>query len=263
MKTIKERAQQLMEKFLACRTSGERKELSWELAELVEQLANAPEPEPVAWLFHFNNGETNVCLSKEAAAEISKYLEDGETVKPLYTTPPAPSVPDGWKLVPIEPDPEQIHAMRSAFYRVRRGGIGGQTIDAYYQRENAPELAAYSAMLAAAPTPAEAPAPSVTGEELQAAFDRGLKAGNEQNDAQQAEIHRLHDLLAASQTPAEPPADVARDAARLDWLQQQMRRATIRTGATMKLVNAWSIAADGTDLRAAIDAARGEKGKQA
>jgi hypothetical protein len=58
-----------------------------------------------------------------------------------------------WKLVPVEPDEQQIYAMRSAFYRVRRGGAGGQTIDACYQRENAPELAAYSAMLEAAPQP--------------------------------------------------------------------------------------------------------------
>ena len=60
-----------------------------------------------------------------------------------------------WKLVPVEPDEQQIYAMRSAFYRVRRGGAGGQTIDACYQRENAPELAAYSAMLEAAPQPPE------------------------------------------------------------------------------------------------------------
>jgi hypothetical protein len=58
-----------------------------------------------------------------------------------------------WKLVPAEPDEQQIYAMRSAFYRARRGGAGGQTIDACYQRENAPELAAYTAMLKAAPQP--------------------------------------------------------------------------------------------------------------
>ena len=43
------------------------------------------------------------------------------------------------------------------------------------------------------------PAPSVPDEQLQAAFDRGLKAGNEQSVAQQIEIHKLHDLLAAPQ----------------------------------------------------------------
>lgn len=56
-----------------------------------------------------------------------------------------------WKLVPVEPDEQQIYAMRSAFYRVRRGGAGGQTLDACYQRENAPELAAYRALIEAAP----------------------------------------------------------------------------------------------------------------
>lgn len=58
-----------------------------------------------------------------------------------------------WKLVPVEPDANQIYAMRTAFSKVRRGGIGGQTMDACYQRENAPELSAYSAMLEAAPPP--------------------------------------------------------------------------------------------------------------
>jgi len=50
-----------------------------------------------------------------------------------------------------------------------------------------------------------APAPSVPDEQLQAAFDRGLKAGNEQAIAQQIEIHKLHDLLAVQQP--EQPAD--------------------------------------------------------
>lgn len=48
---------------------------------------------------------------------------------------------------------------------------------------------------------------SVPDEQLQAAFERGLKAGNEQDIAQQIEIHKLHDLPAAT-TPAEPPADL-------------------------------------------------------
>ena len=61
------------------------------------------------------------------------------------------------------------------------------------------------------------PAPSVPDEQLQAAFDRGFKAGNEQGIAQQIEIHKLHDLLAAP-TQAEAPADVVRDAARYRWL---------------------------------------------
>ncbi len=60
------------------------------------------------------------------------------------------------------------------------------------------------------------PAPSVPDEQLQAAFDRGLKAGNEQAIAQQIEIHKLHDLLAVQQP--EQPTDLARDAERYRWL---------------------------------------------
>ena len=61
-----------------------------------------------------------------------------------------------------------------------------------------------------------APAPSVPDEQLQAAFDRGLKAGNEQSVAQQIEIHKLHDSLAAPQP--EQPTDLVRDAER--WLSE-------------------------------------------
>ena len=59
-------------------------------------------------------------------------------------------VPDGMVLVPREPDISVVHAMREAYRSVRRGGIGGQTLDASFQREYAPELAAYYAMLSAA-----------------------------------------------------------------------------------------------------------------
>jgi hypothetical protein len=62
-----------------------------------------------------------------------------------------------------------------------------------------------------------APAPSVPDEQLQAAFDRGLKAGNEQAIAQQIEIHKLHDFLAVQQ-PAQP-AELVRDAERYRWLR--------------------------------------------
>ncbi len=71
-------------------------------------------------------------------------------------TTPQPSadavreVPDGMVLVPREPDVSIVHEMREAYRSVRRGGIGGQTLDASFQREYAPELAAYHALLAAA-----------------------------------------------------------------------------------------------------------------
>jgi len=63
-----------------------------------------------------------------------------------------------------------------------------------------------------------APAPSVPDGQLQAAFDRGLKAGNEQAIAQQIEIHKLHDLLAVQQP--EQPTDLVRDAEFYRWLRE-------------------------------------------
>lgn len=74
----------------------------------------------------------------------------------LYATTHQPSadavreVPDGMVLVPREPDISVVHAMREAYRSVRRGGIGGQTLEASFQREYAPELVAYYAMLSAA-----------------------------------------------------------------------------------------------------------------
>ena len=70
---------------------------------------------------------------------------------------------------------------------------------------------------------AEQPA-SVPDEQLQAAFDRGLKAGNEQSVAQQIEIHKLHDSLAAPQP--EQPTDLVRDAERYRWLKARAQKDT-------------------------------------
>jgi hypothetical protein len=60
---------------------------------------------------------------------------------------------------------------------------------------------------------------------------------------------------------AAPPA-ASEDAARLDWMEKELlRKASFRENGALKFqeVNAWSIASAGTDLRAAIDAARGAK----
>lgn len=52
------------------------------------------------------------------------------------------------------------------------------------------------------------------------------------------------------------------DAARLEWMQKNLlRESSMRfDDGSFKMVNAWAIASTGTDLRAAIDAAR-EAGK--
>jgi len=74
------------------------------------------------------------------------------------------------------------------------------------------------------------PAPSVPDEQLQAAFDRGLKAGNKQSVAQQIEIHKLHDSLATrQQEQPEQPADndayhnLRQDAELLDALEDEVK----------------------------------------
>lgn len=132
-----------------------------------------------------------------------------------------------WKLVPVEPDEQQIYAMRSAFYRVRRGGAGGQTIDACYQRENAPELAAYSAMLEAAPQPPSVLdgwhyCPECGSTEIRYQKDRYKQCEHcgqewfsdiDYSDVVQKHLRQYRELLATSTQP-EPPADLVRDAER-------------------------------------------------
>ena len=103
-----------------------------------------------------------------------------------------------------EPEPEPV-ARVTGYYA---GYLSIATVDGRV-------LPAGTALYAAPPHQSEhhlemvnTPAPSAPDEELQAAFDRGLKAGNEQKEAQQVASHRLHDLLAATPTQPEPPADL-------------------------------------------------------
>ena len=88
--------------------------------------------EPVAYVTGVYGGHTTV-----APIDAAQVLRVGMA---LYTAPPAPSVPDGWKLVPVEPTPEMMRSgMNVPFNKAARHN------------------AVYRAMLAAAPTPAEAP----------------------------------------------------------------------------------------------------------
>ena len=115
------------------------------MAALLQELIDAPEPEPVAHAVILPNGMTRIWFSdKERGEQWRKEEGIKQELTPLYTAPPTTSVPD---------------------------------------------------------------------EQLQAAFDRGLKAGNEQAIAQQIEIHKLHDLLAVQQP--EQSDDQVRDAERL------------------------------------------------
>ncbi|MGE4773660.1 hypothetical protein [Yersinia enterocolitica] len=70
----------------------------------------AKRAEPVAWVVgdeeiaDFKNGR-EVCVMRDCDDEQLDYL-------PLYTTPQlnSPEIPDGWKLVPIEPSWEMLSA---------------------------------------------------------------------------------------------------------------------------------------------------------
>ena len=111
---------QLAERLVRLAAIG--KDLDWlarEMAALLQELVDAPEPEPFGYFKSEPFGWTDCAETDDGAIA-------------LYTAPPAPSVPDG---------------------------------------------------------------------QLQAAFDRGLKAGNDQSIAQQIEIHKLHGLLAAAPPP--------------------------------------------------------------
>lgn len=83
-------------------------------------------------------------------AELHAWLGAYVATTPQPSADAVREVPDGMVLVPREPDVSVVHAMREAYRSVRRGGIGGQTLDASFQREYAPELAAYYALLSAA-----------------------------------------------------------------------------------------------------------------
>lgn len=70
--------------------------------------------EPVAYMFADECGRTKIVLGKETAEH---WCPPDETVTPLYTQPqPAQqgSVPEGWKLVPVEPTATMISAFEHA-----------------------------------------------------------------------------------------------------------------------------------------------------
>lgn len=89
--------------------------------------------EPVAWAVFDNGFIDDHTVVKTVAAE---WADRGSEVTPLFTSPPAPVavVPDGWKLVPIEPTEHMMRVAR------------GLTL----QQEKTPS-AEYRAMVNAAP----------------------------------------------------------------------------------------------------------------
>ena len=260
----KKRAQIAIKKWWAADSSKSVLSTGYEISELLQELVDAPEvltttnpaqisslaepfgyfkAEPFGWTDCAETDDGAIALytappapsvpEAEPVARVTGYYAgylsiatvDGRVLSAgtaLYLAPPAPSVPDGWRLVPYTPT---VLMLERAEY-----AVNNRPQPSKYEPSAMPAIIFWTAMLNYAPeAPQDAEPPADV--ELQAAFDRGLKAGNEQKDAQQVEIHRLHDLLAGAPTPAEAPADVARDAERYRWLRTHgLQRAWVSLG---------------------------------
>ncbi|ELQ6126721.1 hypothetical protein R2255_003753 [Cronobacter dublinensis] len=106
-------------------------------AELLALRKERDRAEPVAWLVCGSKTyKDRTASTREVAEQAVKDRNDGSGIKPLYTVPPAPVVPEGWKLVPVEPTKEMVAKMR-----YHNGGY-----DKHIKN-------GYAAMLAAAPEP--------------------------------------------------------------------------------------------------------------
>lgn len=97
-------------------------------------VAQAGQQEPAAW--QSMSDMRFVTADKKLAKQ---WAQSGFNPRPLYTAPPAVAMPDGWKLVPVEPTDGMLWALY--------GFLVGQLTEPDYQR--------YHAMLAAAPKPEE------------------------------------------------------------------------------------------------------------
>ena len=91
----KQRAVDLIDVTKTYRLDAE--ECAMQMAALLQEMVDAPEPEPVARVTGYYAGYLSI------ATVDGRVLPAGTA---LYLAPPAPSVPDGWKLVPVEPTPE-------------------------------------------------------------------------------------------------------------------------------------------------------------
>lgn len=97
---------------------------------LARALLAAYEQEPVYQVFDEGGGWFDIERDELAAA-----VEDGNQVRTLYThpAPSIPAVPEGWKLVPIDPTKDMLRA--------------GQSVVGFWLNT----LHCYAAMLSAAP----------------------------------------------------------------------------------------------------------------
>ena len=169
------------------------------MAALLQELVDAPEPEPVARVTGYYAGYLTI------ATVDGRVLPAGTA---LYLAPPAPSVPDGWKLVPVEPTPEPF-----GYFKAEPFGWTdcAETDDGAIALFDAPPAPIYNA-----------PAYMATHDAW-----RGLEPFLGK-DVPDSEVVLLSDVKAMLTTPPAPdqseqhlgmvPADVARDAERWQML---------------------------------------------
>lgn len=120
------------------------------MAALLQELTAEPEAEPVAWLSVDILGERYLCFSKPL---------DNDKIVPLYTTPPAPSVPDGlleWAIAGWNREVSQRPLENK--HRRTLDDVWRQVI--VFAGGNPDDLlgTSHDELIAAAPTPPEPPA---------------------------------------------------------------------------------------------------------
>jgi hypothetical protein len=97
-----------------------------------EALKEASPVEPVAWQamvknealkeFPLKDMAHDWCVQQKLAGSAYSYW-----IRPLYTTPPAqPAVPEGWKLVPVEPTKEMWDAVNKLDDQCAGGNYDGK-----------------------------------------------------------------------------------------------------------------------------------------
>jgi len=190
-----------------------------DMAALLQELAESPETEPVARVTGYYAGYLSI------ATVDGRVLPAGTA---LYLAPPAPIVPDGWRIVPYTPTVQMLE--RAAY------AVNNRPQPSKYEPSATPAIIFWTAMLNCAPE-------SVPDMPLSMEQFGGL-VGLARDDASEKAIVykatniygetcyfgvkstaqawaksgsvdevRLRDLkVVAAQTPAEAPADVARDA---------------------------------------------------
>lgn len=104
------------------------------MADLLQELVDAPEAEPVARVTGYYAGYLSISTID------GRVLPAGTA---LYLAPPAPSVPDGWKLVPYTPTEEMLEQAAYA--------VNSRPKPSKYEATATPSIIFWNAMLKYSP----------------------------------------------------------------------------------------------------------------